>query len=222
MRSVQIEGKLEARSVVLVEHADPPKEQQMKDEIDLQAALDGARVERDAAQERVGQLEVELAAALAREALQADSAQDRANRVEAKIEQLRSEVSSILTARLDSANAPSPSGVAMAPRSPGALHRLRRVHPGAVIYRPYGGKQGDLGFAVDLALDPKTHYTRAFTLATTFRVGTIGAGTGEGPVRPVEWWAAEGWDVLANMPVDVRALQDLSVAAHWVADGGRS
>lgn len=208
--------------MVLVEHADPPKEKQMKDEIDMQAALTAARAERDAAQERVGKLEVELAAALAREALQADSAQDRANRVEAKIEQLQSEVSAILTARLDSANAPSPSGVAMAPRSPGALHRLRRVHPGAVIYRPYGGKQGDLGFAVDLALDPKTHYTRAFTLANTFRVGTIGAGTGEGPVRPVEWWAAEGWDVLANMPVDARALQDLSVAARWVLDGGKS
>ena len=219
---MQIEDKLEAHSVVLVEHADPSKEKQMKDEIDMQAALTAARAERDAAQERVGKLEVELAAALAREALQADSAQDRANRVEAKIEQLQSEVSAILTARLDSANAPSPSGVAMAPRSPGALHRLRRVHPGAVIYRPYGGKQGDLGFAVDLALDPETHYTRAFTLAKTFRVGTIGAGTGEGPVRPVEWWAAEGWDVLANMPVDARALQDLSVAARWVLDGGKS
>ena len=219
---MQIEDKLEARSVVLVEHVDPPKEKQMKNEIDMQAALAAARAERDATQERVGKLEAELAAALAREALQADRAQDLANRVEAKLEQLQAEISAILTARLDSADAPSQSGVAMAPRLPGALHRLRRVHPGAVIYRPYGGKQGNLGFAVDLALDPETHYTHAFTLANTFRVGTIGAGTGEGPVRPVEWWAAEGWDVLENLPVDTRALQDLSVAAHWVADGGRS
>lgn len=192
-----------------------------EDEIHLQAALAATRAERDAAQDRVGKLEAELAAALAREPLQADSAEDRVNRVEAKVEQLQTEVSA-LTARLDSANASSLSDMRLAPRLPGALDRLRRVHPGAVIYRPYGGKQDDLGFAVDLALDPKTHYTRAFTLANTFRVGTIGAGTGEGPVRPVEWWAAEGWDVLANMPVDARLLQDLSVAERWVADGGES
>jgi multidrug efflux pump subunit AcrA (membrane-fusion protein) len=190
----------------------------MKDEINLQAALAATRAERDAAQERVGKLEAELAAALAREPLQADSTEDRANRVEARVEQLQAEVSA-LAARLGSSDASSQLKVAMAPRLPGALHRLRRVHPGAVIYRPYGGKQGDLGFAVDLALDPKTHHTRAFTLANTFRVGTTGAGTGEGPVRPVEWWAAEGWDVLADLPVDARLLQD---AERWILDGGES
>ena len=206
--------------MVPVEHADP-KEKQMKDEINVQAALAPARAERDAAQERVGKLEAELAAALAQKPLQADSTEDRMNRVEAKVEQLQAEVSA-LAARLGSSDASSQLKVAMVPRSPGALHRLSGVHPGALIYRRYGGKQGDLGFAVDLALDPKTHYTRAFTLAKTFRVGTIGAGTGEGPVRPVEWWAAEGWDVLANLPVDARLSQDLSVAERWILDGGES
>lgn len=144
-------------------------------------------------------LEAELAAALAREPLPVDSAEDRVNRVEAKVEQLQAEVSA-LTARLVSADASSLLDMRLAPRLPGALDRLRRVCPGDLIY---GREQDDLGFAVDLALDHRTHHTTAFALAKTFQVAT-GAGTGEGPVRPVEWWDAEGWDVI---PLQLRQAQ---------------
>jgi hypothetical protein len=171
----------------------------MKGEIDLQAALVAARAERDAAQGRVSQLEAELAAALAREPLPVDSAEDRVNRVEAKVEQLQAEVSA-LTARLVSADASSLLDMRLAPRLPGALDRLRRVCLGDVIY---GRKQDDLGLAVDLSLDRRTHHTVAFALAKTFQVAT-GARTGEGPVRPVEWWDAEGWDVI---PLQLRQAQ---------------
>jgi len=73
-----------------------------------------------------------------------------------------------------------------------AVQRLHRVRPGTSIHGP--GPM-DMGYAVDLALDPKTHDTIAFGLAQTYRVGTTGTGKAEGPIRPVAEWAAEGWDV---------------------------
>jgi hypothetical protein len=113
----------------------------------------------------------------------------RAEKAEAELARLRAQVSApVLDVEV-------PAEPAEEPSCTDVIARLRRVCSGDCIL---GRGPTDMGYAVDLLLDPRTHHTVAFALTQNWRMGTTGAGTGEAPARPVEWWAAGGWDTRAK------------------------